>query len=204
MSKNATKVNTTVTKLANRSILVSEIARAEAEAHRAAQAAAEAIRAAKAAYFEAEAAREAYTAGAATKHANAAHSSARSAGSKARDAKNARVAVAVASRTAMGSDEGGHRSADVDQLAMAVDQSARYLVTHNGRLLASFVNVDDALLFEAELAELDRAHDETSVICEVRDRRGHRMGGYLLAGTTFVNFIRDEQSARRFGRGNRA
>ena len=84
-------------------------------------------------------------------------------------------------------------------LEEAIDASACFLVTHNGRLLASFVSEDDALLFEGELADIDLAHGVKSAICEVRDRRGRRMGGYVITAGSICSFVRDQHFRERFG-----
>lgn len=74
----------------------------------------------------------------------------------------------------------------------AIACSARFLVVHDGRLVATFVNEDDALLFEGELAELDLVHGVESARCEVRDTRGHRLGGYLITAGKLCAFVRRE------------
>ena len=199
MSTNATTIARSATKLAGVSLRTSEIARAQSEAERAERAAADAARAAEAARAAADAAFAAGTAQAAAKCADAALSSARSARDARAKAKSARATAAVASRMAAQRSGNAAVPSDEDRLAVAVERSARYLVTHNGRLLASFAEADDALLFEAELADLDRSHGVSSALCEVRDRRGSRLGGYLVSAGKLLTFLRDEQFERRFG-----
>lgn len=73
----------------------------------------------------------------------------------------------------------------VKQLAV----SARYLVTHNGYIVAAFANVDDALMFEGDLADVDAARMEAGATCEVLDRKGRRHGGYFVTGTKVVSYL---------------
>ena len=95
----------------------------------------------------------------------------------------------------------GEREKSAQELLLdhAIDASARFLVTHNGRLLATFVSEDDALLFEGELADIDRARGTQSALCEVRDRKGHRLGGYVITAGHCCVYVRDEQFKQRFG-----
>lgn len=89
-------------------------------------------------------------------------------------------------------------------LSLEVDRGARYLVYRNGLLLASFLREDDALLFEAELAELDVARHVDGATCEVRDRgRALRAGGYVLAGGRLTSFLRDDEHDRKYGSSKR-
>ena len=94
------------------------------------------------------------------------------------------------------------RSATEELVAELIDRSARYLVIYEGAVLATFANEDDALLFEAELADLDRAHGTQSATCEVLDRRGRRAGGYLITAGHLCTFLRDTQPGR-YGRRRR-
>ena len=85
-------------------------------------------------------------------------------------------------------------------LAEAVGRSARYLVTYNDRTLAAFAREDDALLFEAELADLDRARGITAARCEVLDRKGRRVGGFVITAGRMLAFVRERGSERRYTR----
>ena len=98
--------------------------------------------------------------------------------------------------------EKNKKSATEELLAELIDRSARYLVIYEGAVLATFANEDDALLFEAELADLDRAHGTQSATCEVLDRRGRRAGGYLITAGSLCTFLRDTQPGR-YGRRRR-
>ena len=73
-----------------------------------------------------------------------------------------------------------------ERLARAIDASARYLVLRDGRLVAAFADEDDALLFEGELAELDRSADGAT--CVVRTRAGKRIAGYKVVGSRLLAF----------------
>ena len=65
--------------------------------------------------------------------------------------------------------------------------------------------MDDAMLLEDELCQLDLDHKARSAYCEVRDRKGSRLGGYLIAGGRYVSYVRDEELERRLdGRRRRA
>lgn len=86
-------------------------------------------------------------------------------------------------------------------VSAAIDHAALYLVTYNGRLIASCVNEEDAFLLESELADLDRARDTATGKCEVLERRtGKRLGGYLITGGKMLVFLRDDGFDKRFGR----
>ena len=86
-------------------------------------------------------------------------------------------------------------------LAEAIDRTARYLVTYDGAIIATFAHEEDAFLLESELADLDRAHGTTSGKCEVLERKtGRRLGGYLLTSGKILVFLRDEKRQARFGR----
>ena len=71
-------------------------------------------------------------------------------------------------------------------------RAARYLVTRNGYIVAAFVDEDDALMFEAEMADVDRARgaEADGTTCEVLDRRGSRIGGYWVSGTRIMAYLR--------------
>ena len=84
-----------------------------------------------------------------------------------------------------------------------VGSFASYLVTHDGYIVATFAREDDALLFEAELAELDLEQGVRNAKCEVLDRRGRRAGGYLITAGRLCTFLRDEDREQRFGRSRR-
>lgn len=86
-------------------------------------------------------------------------------------------------------------------LSAAIDHAACFLVTYNGRIIATCASEDDAFLLESELADLDRARDTKSGKCEVIERRtGRRLGGYLLSGGKMLVFLRDEDFGKRYGR----
>ena len=107
-------------------------------------------------------------------------------------ADEARAAAAGAARAV--------RSLDDEVLSTAIDRSAHYVVTYNGQLVATFLNEDDALLFESELADLDRAHGVTTAKCEVLVRRsGHRVGGFMVTAGRLFAFLRDEAGERKAG-----
>lgn len=63
-----------------------------------------------------------------------------------------------------------HKERAGHELTEAIDRAARYLVTRDGRIVAAFGSEEDALLFESELADLDRARGAKSGWCEVFDR----------------------------------
>ena len=90
------------------------------------------------------------------------------------------------------------RNRPIDPLAAAIERAARYLVTYDGTIIATFTREEDAFLLESELADLDRAHGVTTGKCEVLERRtGRRLGGYLLTGGKMLVFLRDEKAERR-------
>ena len=91
----------------------------------------------------------------------------------------------------------GAKGAPVAGRRSTSDQPVNFLVVRNGRIIATFLNEDDALLFESELADLDVAHGATNVTCEVRSRGGRRVGGYLLAGGKIVTFVEEDRGAKR-------
>jgi len=183
MSTKATTINRTASAQAAQSAQQSRLVRAEQAVERAERAALDAVKAAKAARAAAEA-------GDADKAAQAA-GSARAA---ANGAESARIVAEHFSSKGRPS-----RAASESVIAHAVDRSARYLVIYNGQLIASFLREDDALLFEAELADLDRAHGVESAKCEVRSWGGKRLGGYLLTAGKLLSFVRDRDFTRRFG-----
>lgn len=90
------------------------------------------------------------------------------------------------------------------ELAAAIEQSARFLVTYDSRIIATFAREEDAFLLEGELADLDRARHAKSGHCEVLDRKsGHRLGGYLLTGGKMLVFVRNDEHEMRYGRRGR-
>ena len=91
-----------------------------------------------------------------------------------------------------------------DTLAAAINHSSRYLVTYDGKIIATFEREEDAFLFESELADLDQAHEVSTANCEVVERRtGKRLGGYLLSAGKLIVFLRDSDR-KRGGRKGRA
>ena len=85
-------------------------------------------------------------------------------------------------------------------IAEQVDRSARYLVTYDRRIIATFLRQEDAFLLESELADLDRANGTASGTCVVLDRvTGERLGGYMVTNGKMLVFLRDEEHAARFG-----
>lgn len=187
MSTKAINISRSASLRADDSMRRSIQARAMAEAEKAEQAACAAIKAA----LEARAAAGAGDVERAAKAANAAVA-----------ARNGADSATMLVKVFADKDEPAKRGsrARIDE---AVDRSAHYLVTYNGQLVASFLREDDALLFEAELADLDRAHGVESALCEVRSRRGQRLGGYLLTAGKLLSFLRDRDYARHFGRAGR-
>ena len=183
MSTKATTINRTASTQAAQSAQQNRLARAEQAAERAEQAALDAAKAA-------EAARAAADAG----DVEAAAKAAKSARSAANGAESALIIAEHLSSKGRSS-----RTTSEGTIAHAVDRSARYLVIYNGQLIASFLREDDALLFEAELADLDRAHGVESARCEVRSWSGKRLGGYLLTAGKLLSFVRDHDFNRRFG-----
>ena len=90
------------------------------------------------------------------------------------------------------------RNRPCDPLAVAIERAARYLVTYDGTIIATFAREEDAFLLESELADLDRAHGTTNGRCEVLERRtGRRLGGYLLTGGKMLVFLRNEKAEAR-------
>ena len=118
---------------------------------------------------------------------------------KAREMSSAREAREPAVTVAKEHEE-SQRELMERELKAAIERSARYLVTYDARIIATFAREEDAFLFEGELADLDRAHRAESGRCEVIDRRsGHRLGGYLVAGGKILVFVRDDEWERRYG-----
>lgn len=71
-------------------------------------------------------------------------------------------------------------------------RAARYLVVRNGYIVAAFADEDDALMFEAEMADVDRSrpNEADGTTCEVLDRRGRRLGGYWISGGKVMAYLR--------------
>ena len=90
------------------------------------------------------------------------------------------------------------REAKERALSELIDSTARYLVFYDGRIVASFASEDDALLFEAELAELDRDHNVRCVECRVFDRKGNLVGGYTITAGLMVNTVEDKDWGRKY------
>ena len=96
------------------------------------------------------------------------------------------------------------RRAQEQALSELIDRSAKYLVLYDGHIIATFTREDDALLFEAELADLDRAHGVDGAECAVLDRRGRRVGGYMICSGSMYAFLRDDDFNRKYStRGTR-
>ena len=85
-------------------------------------------------------------------------------------------------------------------LTAAIDRSARFLVTYDEKIIATFAREEDAFLLEGELADLDRAHGVAAGSCEVLDRKGRRLGGYMLTGGKMLVFLRDNEFNKHYGR----
>ena len=125
---------------------------------------------------------------------------AQQAADEARAAERVASDAAKAARSAAAGAARAVRSLDDEVLSTAIDRSAHYVVTYNGQLVATFLNEDDALLFESELADLDRAHGVTTANCEVLVRRsGHRVGGFMVTAGRLFAFLRDEAGERKAG-----
>lgn len=87
------------------------------------------------------------------------------------------------------------------ELSGEVDRSARYLVTYDHRIIATFLREEDAFLLEAELADLDRGRAAKTGTCLVLDRRtGDRLGGYMMSNGKMLVFVRDDKYEARYGR----
>ena len=86
-------------------------------------------------------------------------------------------------------------------IAEQVDRSARYLVTYDRRIIATFLRQEDAFLLESELADLDRERGDASGTCVVLDRvTGERLGGYMVTNGKMLVFLRDDERDERDGR----
>ena len=109
----------------------------------------------------------------------------------------------MSAREAREAKRQAEREARRKALQDLVVRSASYLVTCDGYVVATFAHEDDALLFEAELADLDLAHGVRNAHCEVLDRNGRRVGGYLITAGRLCTFLRDQDRERRFGRQRR-
>ena len=94
--------------------------------------------------------------------------------------------------------EKAERQAKEDALSELVDRMARYLVFYDGRIVATFASADDALLFEAELADLDRDHGVHCVECKVFDRAGNLIGGYTITAGMMMNTVEDKDYERKY------
>lgn len=116
----------------------------------------------------------------------------------ARRAERVATDAAKAARSAAAGAARAVRECEDAFFSAAIDRSAHYVVTYNGQLVATFLNEDDALLFEAELADVDQAHGASQAKCEVLVRKsGQRVGGYLLTAGTMMAYVRDEAADRR-------
>lgn len=90
------------------------------------------------------------------------------------------------------------------ELADKVDRSARYLVTYDRRIIATFLREEDAFLLESELADLDRKQASKTGTCVVLDRRtGKRLGGYMMTNGKMVVFVNDDEYEARYGKRRR-
>ena len=85
----------------------------------------------------------------------------------------------------------GRRYSAHDAFLAELDRSARFLVTHNGYVVAAFADCDDALMFEGDLAEIDGARGTEGARCEVMDRKGRRIGGYWVSGGRTMSYLGD-------------
>ena len=83
-------------------------------------------------------------------------------------------------------------------LSELIDRSAHFLVLYDGHIIATFSREDDAMLYEGELADLDRAHGVQGAECAVLDRRGRRIGGYMITAGSMYAFVRDEDYPRKY------
>lgn len=90
------------------------------------------------------------------------------------------------------------RAAQERALSELIDRSAHFLVLYDGHVIATFAREDDALLFEGELADLDRARGVGGAECAVFDRRGRRVGGYMISSGSMFAFVRDEDHDRKY------
>lgn len=85
----------------------------------------------------------------------------------------------------------GRRYSAHDAFLAELDRSARFLVTHNGYVVAAFADCDDALMFEGDLAEIDGARGTEGASCEVVDRKGRRIGGYWVSRGRTMSYLGD-------------
>ena len=93
------------------------------------------------------------------------------------------------------------RQAKEDALSELIDRMARYLVFYDGRIVATFASADDALLYEAELADLDRDHGVRCAECRVFDREGHLIGGYTITAGMMMSTVEDKDWGRKYSSG---
>ena len=64
--------------------------------------------------------------------------------------------------------EGVDKQASLNKaLVDAIDRSARFLVTYNGKIIATFLREEDAFLLESELADLDTTRGAATGTCAV-------------------------------------
>ncbi|MDO4805685.1 MAG: hypothetical protein Q4A07_00410 [Coriobacteriales bacterium] len=89
-----------------------------------------------------------------------------------------RIFSLMASKMGIATEE----DAAIQTISVAAMRTAHYLVVHDGRPRAAFLDVDDALLFMSELADVDAVHEDIDAACEVVDRSGNRLGGYRVRG----------------------
>lgn len=90
------------------------------------------------------------------------------------------------------------------ELSGEVDRSARYLVTYDRRIIATFLREEDAFLLEAELADLDRERAAKTGTCLVLDRKtGNHLGGYMMSNGKMLVFVRDDKYDARYGKSRR-
>ena len=177
MSYKATQYVKSATSMARRSDRASRLARAKDAAVSAEKAALRAVAAAKEAVAAVKAA-DPKAAAAAAQRATSAKHAAESHALLAESFANPKDAPAAVRRSTS-------------------ENPVNFLVVRNGRIIATFLNEDDALLFESELADLDVAHGAADVTCEVRSRGGHRVGGYLLAGGKIVTFVEEDKGGAK-------
>ena len=99
-------------------------------------------------------------------------------------------------------NEAAERAARMErELADQVNRSARYLVTYDRRIIATFLREEDAFLLESELADIDRKGEATTGTCVVLDRKtGDRLGGYMMTNSKMLVFVRDDDHEARYGK----
>ena len=85
-----------------------------------------------------------------------------------------------------------------DRDERAVEHAAHWLVVRNGALVATFFRADDAMLFEATLADLDLARAADGARCEVRGLDGRLLGGYAITAGRMLAMVEDRQFERRY------